>query len=342
MTAAEFAAKWLDNSLKESAASQSHFNDLCAVLGVPTPTEADPDGDWYTFEKGVEKSGGGSGFADVWKRGHFAWEYKGKDQDLDAAYQQLLQYRADLENPPLLVVCDLDRFEVRTNFENSITDVHTFDLAMLRDDPAEPLRILRAVLRDPEALRPKRTREQITADAAGQFAIIARRLQDRSHDPHAVAHFLNKVLFCLYAEDSRLLPPNLLSRIIESGRDDPPFLQDRLADLFASMSKKGGSFGADRIDWFNGGLFDGDAVLPLDREDIATLATAARLNWEDVEPSVLGTLFERALDPDKRGQLGAHYTDKRPSSASSSPSSCNPCVANTKPCKARWRSTSLP
>ena len=36
MTAAEFAAKWLDSSLKESAAAQSHFNDLCALLGVPT------------------------------------------------------------------------------------------------------------------------------------------------------------------------------------------------------------------------------------------------------------------------------------------------------------------
>ena len=48
-----------------------------------------------------------------------AWEYKGKHKDLNAAYQQLLQYREGLENPPLLVVCDLDRFEVHTNYTNT-------------------------------------------------------------------------------------------------------------------------------------------------------------------------------------------------------------------------------
>ena len=32
--------------------------------------------------------------------------------------------------------------------------------------------------------------------------------------------------------------------------------------------------------------------------------------WSDINPSILGTLFERGLDPDKRSQLGAHYTDR--------------------------------
>ena len=68
MTSQQFIAKWQAASLKERAACQSHFNDLCGVLGQPTPTDADPDGTWYTFEKGVEKESGGQGFADVWKR----------------------------------------------------------------------------------------------------------------------------------------------------------------------------------------------------------------------------------------------------------------------------------
>ena len=61
-------------------------------------------------------TGGGAGWADVWFRGHFAWEYKGQHADLKKAYGQLQQYREALENPPLLVVCDLDRFEIHTNF----------------------------------------------------------------------------------------------------------------------------------------------------------------------------------------------------------------------------------
>jgi len=124
MTPAAFAVKWRNSSNTERAASQEHFIDLCGMLEVPTPNEADPDGEWYAFEKGVEKTGGGDGWADVWKRGQFAWEYKGKRKDLEAAYKQLLLYREALENPPLLVVCDLDRFEVHTNFTNTVKTVY--------------------------------------------------------------------------------------------------------------------------------------------------------------------------------------------------------------------------
>ena len=176
-TPAEFAKKWDGNTRTERAASQEHFIDLCRMLGVPTPNEADPTGDEYAFEKGAEKTAGGDGFADVWKRGHFAWEYKGKHKDLKAAYQQLLQYREALENPPLLVVCDLDRFEIHTNFTNTPAIVHAFDLECLLADPSEPLRLLRAVMQHPEELRPGKTRDELTAEAAEEFASLAERLR---------------------------------------------------------------------------------------------------------------------------------------------------------------------
>lgn len=64
------------------------------------------------------------------------------------------------------------------------------------------------------------------------------------------------------------------------------------------------------MDWFNGGLFDDDEALPLERADVGDLIAAARLDWSQIDPSILGTLFERGLDPAKRSQLGAHYTDR--------------------------------
>jgi len=73
---AEFVAKWKGSTRSERAASHEHFIDLCRILGAPTPNH-DPTGDMYAFEKGAEKTGGGDGFADVWKRDHFGWEYKG-------------------------------------------------------------------------------------------------------------------------------------------------------------------------------------------------------------------------------------------------------------------------
>jgi hypothetical protein len=43
-TPAEFVAKWQGVNRPERAAAQGHFIYLCAMLGVPTPNEADPNG----------------------------------------------------------------------------------------------------------------------------------------------------------------------------------------------------------------------------------------------------------------------------------------------------------
>ena len=310
MTPAQFARKWIGSSRTERAASQEHFIDLCRMLGVPTPNEADPTGDEYAFEKGAGKVEGGEGFADVWKRGCFAWEYKGKRKDLAAAYRQLLQYREALENPPLLVVCDLHRFEVHTNFTNTPALVHRFTLDDLLENSGEPLRVLRAVMENPDELRPGKTRDDLTAEAAEQFASLAERLRNRGHEAQAVAHFLNKLLFCMFAEDAGLLPRGLMRRLAGVAQYDETIFTEGLGDLFAKMGNKGGLFGAERIDWFNGGLFADSDLLPLTLADINLIDKVSRLDWSQVEPAIFGTLFERGLDPSKRSQLGAHYTDR--------------------------------
>ena len=314
-SAAAFAAKWRDNARRERPASQEHFIDLCRLLGVPTPNEADPVGEWYAFEAGAERtSTGRQGRADVWKREHFGWEYKGAHADLAAAYRQLLDYREDLENPPALVVSDMDLIEVHTNFTGTRPDIHRVtldDLAEGGDRTAEKLRILRAVMLDPGALRPEQTPDEITELAAARFAEIAQSMHERGHEPEAVAHHLNRVVFCLFAEDARLLPERVLTGMIESRRGDPGEFDRGLAELFRLMSDReaGRFFGNERVEWFNGGLFDGAEVIPCTAEELRAMHDAALLDWSRVEPAILGTLFERGLDPDKRGQLGAHYTD---------------------------------
>ena len=137
-------------------------------------------------------------------------------------------------------------------------------------------------------------------------------MQQRGHEPEPVAHFLNRVLFCLFAEDVGLLPKQLVTNMITSRADDPQAFTDGLTEVFGRMSDREASrfFGNDRIEWFNGGLFDDDAALEFTRVELRTVAEASTLDWSQVEPAILGTLFERGLDPDKRGQLGAHYTDR--------------------------------
>src|SRR5947209_9421433 len=124
----QFVAKWKRIELSERATYQLHFCDLCDMLGVPKPLEADPAGQSFTFEFGVTTVEGGKGFADVFRRGCFGWEYKGKHKDLNTAYLQLLKYREALDNPPLLIVCDTNRFLIHTNFTGTTKHVHEFDL----------------------------------------------------------------------------------------------------------------------------------------------------------------------------------------------------------------------
>jgi hypothetical protein len=91
--------------MSERAGAQQHFGDLCALLGVDAPNDAHN----YTFEKGTLKIGQKRGFADVFKRGCFAWEYKAPGGDLTAALRQLKDYANALDNPPLLIVSDRPR-----------------------------------------------------------------------------------------------------------------------------------------------------------------------------------------------------------------------------------------
>jgi type II restriction/modification system DNA methylase subunit YeeA len=124
-----------------------------------------------------------------------------------------------------------------------------------------------------------------------------------------VGHFCIRLLFCLFAEDIGLLERQMFTRLLESGEKHPALLNEMLQKLFGAMAT-GGLLGIDPIPWFNGGLFDSADTLPLEPEDLRLLRRVAALDWSAIETSLFGTLFERGLDPGKRSQLGAHFTDR--------------------------------
>ena len=340
MTPAEFKRKWARFTGKESAGYQEHFNDLCRLLEQPSPAEADPTGsESFCFQKrvvkdaeffelhetGTEATGPTErGFADVWKKGCFAWEYKGKKKNLDDAYRQLLRYRESLLNPPLLVVCDFDRYIIRTNFNGTVQETHEFTNGQI--DRPENLRLLRALFENPDFLKPQRTTAQITEHLAGQIAEVARSLQGRESVELAdattreevqvaqkknlrIARFLNRIIFCFFAEDTGLLPKKIFSELCKAGLDDPRHFAETLEKLFRVMAT-GGTFGSLKIRHFNGHLFEDSTVFELTEEEIRKLADASEADWQFIQPSIMGTLFERAMDESQRAQLGAHYTSE--------------------------------
>lgn len=310
MTPQDFVSKWKRAEARERQSVQEHFLDLCQLVGHPTPIEDDPSGSRFAFEMGAAKSGGGQGWADVAKIGYFGWEYKGKDNrdlDLTKAYEQLLRYRDALKNPPLLIVSDINTIIIRTNY----TNLPTCTITLTLDDllTANGLKTLKAVFFNPDELKPRVTVEVVTEEAAKQFSRLATILRKYGEDNTRVAHFLIRLLFCLFAEDVGLLPEKLLPRLLDETRHRSKDFMEVLRQLFHAMNT-GGFFGADRILFFNGGLFENDFVLELDSDGMDIIAHIDALDWASIEPSIFGTLFERGLDPTKRSQLGAHYTSR--------------------------------
>lgn len=315
-----FAIKWQQTQLTEKSAYQQHFRDLCESLGVPHPTEEDVVGTNYTFEKHVTKVGGGSGFADVWKRDAFAWEYKLPGGDLNKAYKQLNEYHEDLGNPPLLVVCDFKRFEVHTKFESQRSRIYAFDLEELRLNKPIPTSallpqdVLKYVFGNRNLLRPEAVTERVTRDAATDLLKLAQQLElERAvsptpHTKEEIAHFLIRIVFCLFADSIGLIPNNVFRKLVEASRESRIMFNKQLPQLFQAMSSEGSYFGADIIPWFNGGLFNGSDTIELETADCDILRKAAKHDWSQIEPSIFGTLFERSLDAAKRSMIGAHYT----------------------------------
>jgi len=302
MTPEHFIARWKDNPLTERAGAQAHFDDLCELLGVDKPRDADN----YCFERGAKKAGGGDGWADVWKRGHFAWENKKPGRDLDKALKQLTDYALQLDNPPLLVVCDRERIVIHTAFTGYPDEPREIAIEDLREEGKRQL--LRWAFTDPLKLRPEKSNAAITEEAAGRFARLAEGMRSRGEDAGTVAHFLVQCLFCMFAEDEGLLPDSLFTELLNRFGNDADKARDGILRLFASMND-GGAFGLADIPWFNGGLFRTIEAPQLTLADLRVLRdAAAEMDWRAIDPTIFGTLFERGLG-DRRAPLGAHYTD---------------------------------
>jgi hypothetical protein len=309
MQADDFIRKWCAGSpahaLGERAGAQAHFIDLCRVLGVPEP--GDPDS--YCFERGLTKTGSTAqrtdGFADVWKRGCFAWEYKAPGRSLEAALKQLMMYALPLESPPLLVVSDRQTIEVHTHFTGTPSERHVFRLEdMTRPEVQQRLRALWLA---PESYKPRLSNREITEQAARTFAGSAERMRAAGVAPAQASHFLTQCVFCFFAEDTGLLPGRLFERLV-AVQTTPEKLRVQLQHLFETM-RDGGLFGVDDVPWFNGGLFARVEVPVLAADDVAALRAASLLDWSAIDATIFGTLFERGLDPAKRSQLGANFTD---------------------------------
>ena len=299
MTAAEFKKKWARYQGKETSAYQEHFNDLCRLLGQPTPAEADPSRHRFLLLPKARRQGRGAfrlletpdgsepterGFADVWKKGCFGWEYKGKKKNLDEAYKQLLRYRESLLNPPLLVVCDFDRYIIRTNFNGTVQETHEFTNDQI--DRPENLRMLRAAVRRipissnrsaPPRKSPKTLAEQIRRSrpvaAKARKRRIGRRQDPRRSErraeeksPHRPLPQSHRLLFLCRGHRPAAQEP--LHRHCQDRPRRPAAFRRDARKTFRRSWPRAACSAKHKIRHFNGHLFEDSTVFELTEDEL--------------------------------------------------------------------------
>lgn len=334
--AQDFIKKWSGITASELSTAQSFIMELCDLLGVekPHPT-AEQD---YMFERPITFTHGdgssSAGRIDCYKRGHFVLEAKalktgghtkGYDDGLLRARTQGEGYARALPategRPPFVLVVDVGRvIEVYAEFSQTggtytpFPDPRNHRIALTDLAKPEVQERLYKIWTAPTSLDPTRVSAQVTREVAALLAQLAKSLEHR-YSADVVASYLTRSLFSMFAEDVELLPKDAYKSILKKHRDKPDTLQKTLRALWQDMDK-GGFSGAlqDDVLHFNGKLFKGadapDYSLLLAPAQVDLLIKAAKANWREVEPAIFGTLLERALDPNERHALGAHYTPR--------------------------------
>jgi len=220
--------------------------------------------------------------------------------------------------PPFLMVVDVGHvIEVYADFSGQgqgytqYPDGNRYRIALddLRDDKVRAR--LRTIWTDPLTLDPARISAEVTREVADRLAALGRSFEGQGHEPEAVARFLMRCLFTMFAEDVELIPRRSFSDLLKKLRGHPEDAADALAGLWATMNTGGYSQGLmTRLKQFNGGLFKDASALPLSEVQLSLLIDAASKDWREVEPAIFGTLLERALDKRQRHKLGAHFTPR--------------------------------
>ncbi len=328
-----FISRWQGVAASELSTSQSFLMELCSLLGVDTPhATAEQD---YMFERPVTFAHGdgstSAGRIDLYRRGAFVLESKkvrlgahtkGMDEALLRARAQAESYARALPasegRPPFLVVVDVGhRIELYSEFSRSggtyvpFPDPASYRIGLPHLRHPEILQRLRQVWLDPLSLDPSRESARVTRDIADRLAKLARSLETSGHEPEAVAQFLMRCVFTMFAEDIRLLPERALVDLLDRHKEKPKVAMGMLGQLWREMDAGGfSSVVADDVLRFNGKLFKDPGTLPLDKSQIELLLEAASADWKHVEPAIFGTLLEQALSRKDRHKLGAHYTPR--------------------------------
>jgi len=132
-------------------------------------------------------------------------------------------------------------------------------------------------------------------------------------DRHGLNIFFTRILFCLFSEDSGIFAKSLFTKSIksqtdESGDDLQPFLK-RLFETLKDNNRKDCPEYLNIFPYVNGGLFKNDYLIPkFTKDSKKILIEAGELDWNSINPDILGSMMQAIVQQGIRQEIGMHYT----------------------------------
>ena len=304
--ATAFSKRW-KNAFDEKAQAQSFLKEFFAVFGIDTVV-------FNAFEHRVKFTDGSQGYADCFWQGKILVEMKSAGKNLDAAYQQAMEYVRTLppaDYPHAVVVSDFQRFRFY-NLEkgNVLTE---FALKDLRKYVT-----LFGFMIGADECGEIREQDPVNRKAAEKMARLHDAMKSVGYTGHPLEVYLVRLLFCLFAEDTGIFKPDQLSHFIKcdsssDGRD----LAQQLAALFQTLNTPPEKRFANldeslaAFPYVNGGLFAETLPIAAFSADMRkALLDCAALDWAKISPAIFGAMFQGVMDEKARHDLGAHYTSE--------------------------------
>ncbi|HCE45849.1 MAG TPA: SAM-dependent methyltransferase [Lentisphaeria bacterium] len=302
--AIEFSNEWKDVHCERSE-SKSFWDSFFNVFGISRKRIA-------TFEEPVKLIGDKHGFIDLFWKGTLLVEHKSKGKSLDKAYTQALDYFSGLkeyELPKYVLVSDFERFRL---FDLEDGSENEFNLTELHKN----IHLFGFIA----GYRKQTYKDQdpVNIKAAELMGKLHDRLLASGYSGHQLEVLLVRILFCLFADDTGIFEKGTFTEFIEQVAVDGSDTGSKLAHLFQVLntpeSKRHNTLD-ERLSQFryiNGKLFE--EPLPLasfDSEMRNALLECCYFDWSQISPAIFGSLFQSVMDPEKRRNIGAHYTSEK-------------------------------
>ena len=305
--ATAFSKRWKD-AYDEKSQAQSFLKEFFAVFGVDIVL-------FNTFEHRVKFGDGSQGYADCFWQGKILVEMKSRGKDLDAAFQQAIDYVRALsdvsQTPRAIVVSDF----ARIRFYDLANDCALTEFAL--KDLRKFVTIFGYMIGADERGE-IREQDPVNRKAAEQMAKLHDAMKAVGYAGHPLEVYLVRLLFCLFAEDTGIFKPNQFSDFIEQRTSaDGSDLAAKLAELFQVLNTPPEKRLSTRDEslavfpYVNGGLFA--EFLPIaafSPEMRRAILDCGELDWSKISPAIFGAMFQGVMDEKARHDLGAHYTSE--------------------------------